>query len=58
MNAGARRLEFLGWAICYHLWPVNRANPTANDQLLQTAPAQKATRYDSGLSGHLPQSPR
>ena len=55
MNAGARRLDVRGWAICYHLWhpPANRANLPANDQLLQGALAQKAAWCDSGLSAHL-----
>jgi hypothetical protein len=60
MNTGARRLDVRGWAICYHLWhpPVSRASLPANDQLLQTALAQKATRCETGLSAHLPQAPR
>ena len=53
-NAGARRLDVRGWAICYHLWhpPASRANLTANDQLLQTALRQKAAWCESGLSTH------
>jgi glycosyltransferase involved in cell wall biosynthesis len=58
MNAGARRLDVRGWAICYHLWhpPASRANLPANDQLLETAQAQTATRCDAGLSAHLPKT--
>jgi len=60
MNAGARRLDVRGWAICYHLWhpPASRGNLPANDQLLQTALAQKAAWCDSGLSAHLPKAQR
>jgi glycosyltransferase involved in cell wall biosynthesis len=55
MNAGARRLDVRGWAICYHLWhpPASRANLPANDQLLQSALAQKAAWCESGLRPHL-----
>jgi glycosyltransferase involved in cell wall biosynthesis len=55
MNIGARRLDVRGWAICYHLWhpPASRAHLAANDQLLETALAQKATRCDAGLNAHL-----
>jgi glycosyltransferase involved in cell wall biosynthesis len=60
MNTGARRLDVRGWAICYHLWhaPASRASLPANDQLLQTALTQKATRCGTGLSAHLPQAQR
>ena len=60
MNAGARRLDVRGWAICYHLWhpPVSSANLPANDQLLQIAQAQKASWCESGLSAHLPKADR
>ena len=60
MNAGAHRLDVRGWAICYHLWhpPASRANLPANDQLLQTALAQKAAWCDSGLDAHLPKAQR
>jgi len=55
MNAGARRLDVRGWALCYHLWhpPADRGNLPANDQLLQSAQAQNATWCNAGLSGHL-----
>ena len=60
MNTGARRLDVRGWAICYHLWhpPASRSSLPANDQLLQAAQAQKASRCDTGLSAHRPQAPR
>jgi GT2 family glycosyltransferase len=56
MNTGARRLDVRGWAICYHLWhpPASRVNLPANDQLLETAKAQKAAWCDTGLSAYLP----
>ena len=55
MNAGARRLDVRGWAICYHLWhpPVSRANLPANDEILQSALAQRAVWCETGLSAHL-----
>ena len=58
MNTGARRLDVRGWAICYHLWhpPASRASLPANDQLLETAQAQKAAWCDTGLSAHLPKA--
>lgn len=58
MNAGARRLDVRGWALCYHLWhpPASRANLPANDQLLQTALGQSAAWCESGLSAHLPRT--
>ncbi len=60
MNAGTRRLDVRGWALCYHLWhpPASRANLSANDQLLQAALARKAARCQAGLSAHLPKSER
>ena len=56
MNAGTRRLDVRGWALCYHLWhpPASRANLPANDQLLEAALTQKTTWCDSGLNAHLP----
>jgi len=55
MNAGVYRLDVRGWAICFHLWhpPADRANLSANDQLLETALAQKAVWCDAGLNSHL-----
>jgi GT2 family glycosyltransferase len=54
MNAGVRRLDVRGRALCYHLWhpPASRANLLANDQLLEAAMAQKAVWCESGLSAH------
>ena len=55
MNAGVRRLDVRGWAICYHLWhpPASRASLPANDQLLQAALTQTAAWCEAGLSAHL-----
>jgi glycosyltransferase involved in cell wall biosynthesis len=51
MNAGVRRLDVRGWALCYHLWhpPANRENVAANDQLLAASIAQKTIRCEFGL---------
>ena len=59
MNAGVRRMDVRGWALCYHLWhpPASRANLAANDELLESAVAQKAVWCNSGLNGHLPTAP-
>jgi GT2 family glycosyltransferase len=55
MNAGVRRLDVRGWALCYHLWhpPASRENLPANDELLNRALAQRSTRCDLGVSAHL-----
>ena len=55
MNAGVRRLDVRGRALCYHLWhpPANRGNLSANDQLLKTALCQNVVRCELGLSSHL-----
>ena len=60
LNTGARRLDVRGWAICYHLWhpPASRAKLPVNDQLLQTALAQKAAWCNTGLSAHRPKTQR
>ena len=52
MNAGVRRVDVRGWALCYHLWhpPANRDLLSSNDQLLQAAIAQKTTWCDLGLN--------
>ena len=51
MNAGVRRLDVRGWALCYHLWhpPASRERLNMNDQLLEAAIAQKTTRCELGL---------
>jgi glycosyltransferase involved in cell wall biosynthesis len=58
MNAGARRVDVRGWAICYHLWhpPVSREGLPTNDRLLADAVAQQARRCPEGLDRHLPQA--
>ncbi len=55
MNAGVKRLDVRGWAICYHLWhpPASRAALANNDQLLATAQASGASVCESGLNQHL-----
>ena len=59
MNAGVRRVDVRGWALCYHLWhpPASRANLKANDELLDRALAQKTTWCQTGLSAHVFGSP-
>jgi len=58
MNAGARRLDVRGRALCYHLWhpPASRAYLEANDHLLDEALARKSKWCEKGLSEHLPQA--
>lgn len=55
MNAGVRRLDLRGRALCFHLWhpPASRDNLAANDQLLQRALSQNGRRCSAGLDGHL-----
>ena len=55
MNAGVRRLDARGWALCYHLWhpPASRANLSANDELLAKARQDRVTRCRQGLDTHL-----
>ena len=51
MNAGVRRLDVRGWALCFHLWhpPASRENLSANDQLLATSITQKTVWCEKGL---------
>ena len=60
MNAGVQRLDARGWALSYHLWhpPASRSELPANDELLATALATRATRCANGLDQHLPRAPR
>jgi glycosyltransferase involved in cell wall biosynthesis len=55
MNAGVRRLDARGWALCYHLWhpPASRAELPANDELLARALASGTRVCERGLSQHL-----
>jgi glycosyltransferase involved in cell wall biosynthesis len=55
MNAGIRRRDLRGRALCFHLWhpPASRSNLVANDQLLQNVLSQKQSRCASGLNRHL-----
>lgn len=54
MNAGVRRRDLRGRAVCFHLWhpPVSRAELAANDALLEKAIREKITRCDHGLNRH------
>jgi len=58
MNAGVRRLDVRGRALCYHLWhpPASRAGLPANDELLAQAQQQAARRCERGLDQHSPGS--
>jgi glycosyltransferase involved in cell wall biosynthesis len=55
MNAGVRRLDLRGRALCFHLWhpPASRGSLATNDQLLENALSQKGDWCDLGLKGHL-----
>lgn len=55
MNAGVRRLDVRGWALCFHLWhaPVSRQELATNDELLARSQASRATRCEQGLHQHL-----
>ena len=56
MNSGVRRLDVRGRALCYHLWhpPASRAGLPANDELLEQARRENATRCPQGLDQYLP----
>lgn len=58
MNAGLRRLDVRGWAVCWHLWhpPADRAGLPANDELLAQAQRAGATRCEHGLAQHASES--
>ncbi len=51
LNAGVRRLDVRGRALCCHLWhpPVSRDELAANDELLAKAILEKHTRCEQGL---------
>ena len=55
MNAGVRRRDVRGRALCYHLWhpPASRAGLQTNDELLAQALEQKSRRCEKGLHQHL-----
>ena len=55
MNAGVRRFDVRGWALCYHLWhpPANRSGLPANDELLAQAQRSGATRCERGLNQYI-----
>ncbi len=56
MNAGVRRMDARGRALCYHLWhlPADRTGLAANDELLAAAIQGSSQRCEQGLDGHLP----
>jgi len=58
MNAGVRRLDVRGRALCYHLWhpPASRAGLPTNDDRLEQARREKAVRCHLGLDQHMPAS--
>lgn len=58
-NAGVRRRDLRGRALCFHLWhpPVSRATLLANDELLAKAILGKHTRCEEGLDRHLAATP-
>ena len=59
MNAGVRRIDLRGRAVCFHLWhpPASRAGLPANDELLEQARRDRATRCQQGLDQHLTPNP-
>jgi glycosyltransferase involved in cell wall biosynthesis len=54
MNAGVRRLDLRGRALCFHLWhpPASRIQLPANDELLEKAVREKIARCEHGLDRH------
>jgi glycosyltransferase involved in cell wall biosynthesis len=54
MNAGVRRLDVRGRALCFHLWhpPASRSELPANDSLLEEAIRNLAIRCEHGLNAH------
>jgi glycosyltransferase involved in cell wall biosynthesis len=56
MNAGVRRVDARGRALCFHLWhpPADRTGLEANDQLLAAAVVESRQRCEQGLDRHLP----
>ena len=54
MNAGIRRLDLRGRAICFHLWhpPASRSQLPANDGLLEKTVREKLTHCEHGLDSH------
>ena len=54
MNAGIRRLDLRGRALCFHLWhpPASRGQLPANDGLLEKTIREKITRCEHGLDRH------
>ena len=55
MNAGVRRVDVRGRALCYHLWhpPASRANLDVNEQLVKAALTQNTSRCEAGLDRRL-----
>jgi glycosyltransferase involved in cell wall biosynthesis len=55
MNSGVRRMDLRGRAVCFHLWhpPASRAGLSANDELLEKARTEEATRCQQGLDQYL-----
>ena len=54
MNAGVRRLDLRGRALCFHLWhpPASRGQLPANDGLLEQTIREKIARCECGLDRH------
>ena len=55
MNAGVRRLDLRGRAVCFHLWhpPASRGQLPANDEILEQTIREKIARCEHGLDLHL-----
>ncbi len=54
-NAGVRRMDVRGWALCYHLWhpPASRTGLATNDELLAETQRARATRCEAGVDQYL-----
>jgi len=54
-QAGRRRLDLRGRAVCFHLWhpPASRANLAANEGVLDKTLRENIARCEHGLDGHL-----
>lgn len=54
INAGVRRLDLRGRAICFHLWhpPASRIQLPCNDELLEKTLRDKIVRCVNGLDRH------
>ena len=59
LNAGVRRLDVRGRALCYHLWHplLDRSNLSANQEILDEAIRTRSMACERGLRDHLAEQP-